>query len=75
MCLGIPAKVMEIKGKKAVVYQGDHTHEVDVSLVSKKIKSGDYILVHHDLAINKIPKSEAKKIIALTSGLRNKQLD
>lgn len=73
MCLGIPAKVLRIIGKKAVISQGGHTHEVDISLVSEKLKKGDYLLVHHNIAINRLPQEEAKKIIALTSELQNKQ--
>lgn len=65
MCLGIPAKVIKIKGRKARVSQGDHTHEVDLSLLSQKIKNGDYLLVAKDKAINKIKKGEAEKILKI----------
>lgn len=64
MCLATPQKIIEIKGDWAKVSSKghDHTHRVNLSLV-KGIKKGDFVLVHDGLVLNKIPKSEAKKII------------
>lgn len=62
MCLATPCKIMEIKGKKALVKSGGHSHETDLSLI-KNAKIGDYILIHADMAINKLPKEEAEKIL------------
>lgn len=64
MCLATPSKVVKIDGKWADVQAGNHQHQVDLSLL-KNIKVGDYIFVHERLAINKIPKSEAKKILKI----------
>lgn len=64
MCLATPSKVIKINGKKAYVQAGDHQHRVDLSLM-KNIKVGDYLFVHEKMAINKIPKSEAKKILKI----------
>jgi hydrogenase expression/formation protein HypC len=64
MCLAIPSKVIKIKGKLAHVQAHGHQHQVDLSLL-KNIKVGDYLLIHGDLAINKVAKSEAKKIIKM----------
>lgn len=44
--------------------RGKHTHTVDVSLL-KGVKIGDYLLCHDKMAINKIPKSEAKQILKI----------
>lgn len=67
MCLAIPCKVMKIKEKKAEIQTGDHRHWIDLSLL-KNIKVGDYLLVHGDLAINKVSETEAKKIIKMVTG-------
>jgi len=64
MCLATPSKVIEIKNNKATVQSGDHYHEADLSLL-KDVKIGDYLLVHDQMAINKVPKTEAKKILEM----------
>ncbi len=64
MCLAIPNKVIKVKGQWAWTKSGNHRHKVNLSLV-KNIKVGDYLLVHEHLALNKIPKSESKKILKM----------
>ena len=50
------------KNKKdwAIIETPHHSHQVNTCLL-KNVKIGDYLLVHGELALNKIPKSEAKK--------------
>lgn len=67
MCLATPSKVVKIKGQWAVVQSGDHQHRVNLSLL-KNIKLGDYLLIHDELAINKIPEKEAQQILKLING-------
>lgn len=74
MCLAMPSKVIEIKGKTAIVQVGSHRHQVDLSLV-KNVKIGDYLLIHDGLALNKIPKSDAKKILAMIDKSMNRTSD
>lgn len=64
MCLAVPLEIKEIKGSKAIVGNKNHSHEIDINLI-KNPKIGDYILVHGELAINKLPKEEAEKILNL----------
>lgn len=64
MCLATPVKIKEIKGKTAIVGADNHSHEVDLSLI-KDPKIGDYVLVHGDMAINKVPAEEAEKILKI----------
>lgn len=66
MCLAIPAKIIRIEGKKALVKQGNHTHKVDISLVSQ-LEVGDFVLTTHRLAIGKIPPLEAKNILKMSN--------
>lgn len=64
MCLATPLKIKEIKGEKAVVESGDHDHVIDLSLI-KDPKIGDYVLVHGEMAINKLEPKEAEKILEM----------
>ncbi len=70
MCLAIPCKIIEIKKDKATVQGNSHTHEVSLSLV-KNAGVGDYLLVHGDMALNKIEKNEALRIIKMVNNLNN----
>jgi len=60
MCLAIPVKIKEIS-KEKVISMGNK--EIDVTLITDKLHIGDYLLVHDSLAVNKLPKQEAEKII------------
>jgi len=64
MCLATPSKVIKIKDGWATVEFGDHQHRVNLSLL-KNVKLGDYLLIHDELAINKLPKAEAKRILKI----------
>ena len=66
MCLAIPAKVIKKEGQWVTVQSSGHTHRANLSLL-KNIRIGDFLLVHGDLAINKVAKREAKKILKLVS--------
>jgi len=59
-------KINKINGNKAVVDSGDHSHEVNIDLL-KDVRVGEYILVHGDMAINKVAPEDAKKIIEMVS--------
>ncbi len=65
MCLATPSKVIKIKGQWATVQSGNHQHRVNLSLL-KDVKIGDYLLIHDELAINKVPKAEAKRMLEMT---------
>jgi hydrogenase expression/formation protein HypC len=68
MCLAIPSKVIKIDGVWAKVEGEGHAHQVNLSLL-KDVKKGDYLLIHADLAINKIPVPEARRILKMTQNL------
>ena len=63
MCLGIPARVVEISsgedgtGRKAKADFGGVSREIDVSLVDAKV--GDYVIVHAGFAIELLDEEEA----------------
>lgn len=61
MCLTVPAKVLETRGKKAVVTSRGWTREVDTSHV--KVHAGDYLLVQGGVAMMAIDRKEAEDIL------------
>jgi hydrogenase expression/formation protein HypC len=65
MCLGIPAKVVELsnEGRKGKADFGGVSREVDLSLVDAKI--GDYVIVHAGFAIEILDEQEALESLEL----------
>uniref|UniRef100_A0A7C5Z747 HypC/HybG/HupF family hydrogenase formation chaperone n=1 Tax=Caldicellulosiruptor owensensis TaxID=55205 RepID=A0A7C5Z747_9FIRM len=72
MCLGYPAKVIEIleDGKKAIVDYLGLKKTVNVSLI-KELAEGDYLLIHSGVAIEKIDEKEAEEIEKLFGEVRD----
>lgn len=68
MCLGIPGKIISLKGKKARVLQNGHYHWLDITLIDKKLKKGDYLIAYQNVAINKISAQNAREMMALING-------
>ena len=65
MCLAIPLKIKKIKkDKHAVAEAGGHIHDVYLGLL-KNIKVGDYVIASHNMALNKISKDDAEKILKM----------
>ena len=62
MCLTVPAKVLELHGKKAVVSSRGWTREVDASHV--RVKVGDFLLVQGGVAMMTIGRKEAEDILS-----------
>ncbi|MBU0619313.1 HypC/HybG/HupF family hydrogenase formation chaperone [Patescibacteria group bacterium] len=65
MCLGIPGKVIAIKGHQAKVELPDHCHWLDVSALDETVKVGDYLLAYQDTAINKVSPQQARETLTL----------
>lgn len=69
MCLATPVKIKKIEHNKALLENG---REVDISLVDSP-SSGDWLLCHADLAINKINEKEAEEILKLVDHCSHKK--
>ncbi|MFH1212292.1 MAG: HypC/HybG/HupF family hydrogenase formation chaperone [Candidatus Woesearchaeota archaeon] len=67
MCLAIPGKVIELKGKKATVDYETEKREADNSLINSK--KGDYVLVSGGFVVEIIPEEKARKAIAFAKKL------
>jgi hydrogenase expression/formation protein HypC len=64
MCLGVPAKVMEVKGASATVEVGGARREISVMLLDR-VKVGDWVILHAGFAIERLSPEEAEKTLAL----------
>jgi hydrogenase expression/formation protein HypC len=69
MCLGIPAKILDINDDVAKVDFGGIIREVDISLVDVEVD--DYVIIHAGFAIQVLDEEDAK----YTIDLFNKILD
>jgi len=61
MCLAIPGKITSINGDMAKVDFGNIKKDVFLGIVKAKV--GDYVLVGSGMAVQKINKKDAMKII------------
>jgi hydrogenase expression/formation protein HypC len=59
MCLAIPARVIELKGDRAVVDAMGNRWNARTTLLPE-VKVGDLVLVHAGFAISTVDEQEAK---------------
>jgi len=64
MCLAIPAQVVSIDGKTAIVDFGGIKRTVSIALL-ETISPGDYVIVHTGYAIQKMDRKEAEESLEL----------
>lgn len=64
MCLGIPMRIVQIRGEEATVDSGGLRRKIGLHLV-KNVRIGDYVIVHAGFAIEKLNKKNAKETLAL----------
>ena len=70
MCLARPVKVLRCDGEWVEVDDGHGRHRAWAALLGDRGASpGDYLLVHGELAINRLPEQEALKILELIERL------
>ena len=65
MCLGVPGRVVEVRGQTAVVDFFGVRRETRLDVVDEPVGPGDYILNHVGFAIRKIPAHEIEETLAL----------
>jgi len=72
MCLGVPAKIVEIYENSGMRYAkvdlGGVVKDVIV-VTSEDLGIGDYVIVHAGMAISKIREEEVKEITELLNEL------
>ncbi|MGM5482504.1 MAG: HypC/HybG/HupF family hydrogenase formation chaperone [Nanobdellota archaeon] len=62
MCLAIPAKILEIDGKKAKVDYGGVKRETQLDFVDANV--GDYVLIHAGFAIEVMDEASAMESLS-----------
>jgi len=65
MCLGVPGRVVEVRGQVAVVDFFGARRETRVDGVDEPVEPGGYSLNHVGFAIRKIPAEEIAETLAL----------
>lgn len=69
MCLGVPAKIISIEDKRAVVDIMGAKSEASIEFL-EGAKVGDYVIVHAGSAIARIDQEEAKKTLEIFRELK-----
>lgn len=64
MCLGIPAKIIEIKGDAATVDVAGTRKEASLRLI-EGVGEGDFVIVHAGFAIEKVDTARAEETLRL----------
>ena len=65
MCLGVPGKIVEVRGMLASVDFFGVKREVRLDVVDEPVAPGDYILNHAGYAIRRIPAETIGDTLAL----------
>ena len=68
MCVGLPAKIMNLKDGKAVVDASGARKEISAELLAD-LEPGDYVMVHAGVAIAKISSDDEEETEDLLEGL------
>jgi hydrogenase expression/formation protein HypC len=63
MCLAIPAKVLKIRGKDALVDFGGVRRDVRIDMVDVQV--GDYVIVHTGYAIQTMSEEDARESLKM----------
>lgn len=73
MCLGIPAKVIQIDESKQgkIDYLGTRV-KTNLSLL-EDVKVGDWVIVHAGFAISKLDEEEAQETISMLREITSEQ--
>jgi hydrogenase expression/formation protein HypC len=64
MCLGVPARVLEVTGEAATVDVGGVRRDISLMLVDG-VSVGDWVILHAGFAIEKLDPEEAEKTLTL----------
>lgn len=64
MCIATPVKVVKLNKNKVTVDALGKKSEVDISLL-QNIETGDYLYTSRGLAIKKVPRDDAEKVLKL----------
>ena len=69
MCLGVPAKILSVRGDAAVIALGGVEREISLMLLDD-VSQGDWVIVHAGFAIERLSPEEAEQTLALFREIR-----
>jgi len=75
MCLGVPGRVLDIRGSVATVDFWGIRKEVLLDIIDEPVVVGDYILNHVGFAIRRIPPESIAETLALYEELLQDDVD
>lgn len=75
MCLGVPGKIIEIRGEQSIVDFWGVCREVALHVVDEPVAVGDYVLVHVGFAIRRIPPDELGETLAFFAAMAAEDLE
>ena len=64
MCLGVPVKIVQIKGNEGVAEFKGVKKKINLELL-ENVKKGDYVILHAGFAIQKMEPEEALETLKL----------
>ncbi len=64
MCLGVPVRIIQVKGNTGFAEFKVVKREISLELVDK-VKKGDYVIMHAGFAIQKMERKEARATLKL----------
>ena len=70
MCLAVPLKLIEIRGKEAVGEAMGMRRSVRVDFIPEP-KVGDYVIVHAGFAIERLPEQQAMEDLEAWEEIRD----
>lgn len=71
MCLGIPGKILEIKGTTARVDVAGTKKDASLKLM-EGVGVGDYVIIHAGFAIEKVDEDKARETLSLIDEVMTK---
>lgn len=74
MCLTIPAKVVKIKGTKALIEENGSIKELDIRSIDN-LKVNDWILYMSDIAVKHVDPKDAKEILSILENIKKTDED
>jgi hydrogenase expression/formation protein HypC len=75
MCLGVPGKIVEVTGSRAVVDFWGVRRTVALDIVDEEVFVGDHVLVHVGFAIRRIAPEDLAETLAFFEAMASEDLE
>lgn len=73
MCLGVPGRIIEIKGDTAMVDVAGAKKKASIALLTDA-SPGDYVIIHAGFAIEKIDVKKAEETLEIIRSVTGKDV-